>query len=155
MSKKAISQPVALALFIVIVLGVGIALGIFFSPGEWYAALKKPPFNPPNWVFGPAWTVLYVLIAVAGWRIWRRAGLSAAPMKIWYCQMILNWLWTPIFFGAQSMGVALVVITCLLFAIILFIARCGDVVAGLCFIPYALWVSFALLLNGSLLFLNG
>lgn len=81
-------------------------LGAVFPPGEWYAGLAKPPFNPPNWVFGPAWTALYLMIAIATWRLWRappsllrrRAlGLSAA-------HLVLNAAWTPLFFGLQAPG---------------------------------------------------
>lgn len=154
MVKKQVANATALGLFILIVLGMGIFLGIWFGPGEWYATLEKPSFNPPNWVFGPAWTVLYVLIAIAGWRTWLLEGFSGKSMKIWYGQMLLNWLWTPIFFGAQAMAFAFLVILCLLFVIVSFIGVSRDLVAKLCFIPYALWVAFASLLNGTLLLLN-
>ena len=75
--------------FLALVLGGGLAIGIVTAPGPWYASLAKPSFNPPGWIFGPAWSVLYVLIAIAGWRLWNRARSSAA-MKLWWLQLVLN-----------------------------------------------------------------
>ncbi|MER9507320.1 TspO/MBR family protein [Mesorhizobium sp. M0579] len=146
---------VSLLLFLLLVLGGGLLIGYATLPGEWYASLAKPPFNPPNWVFAPAWTLLYVLIAVAGWRTWERER-AAAAMKIWALQLVLNFAWSPTFFGAKQMGPALVVILALLASIALFIATVWnrDRVSGWLFAPYALWVAFATLLNASLLLLN-
>ncbi|ESX76545.1 CrtK/TspO family sensor protein [Mesorhizobium sp. LSHC416B00] len=145
----------SLLLFLLLVLGGGLLIGYATLPGEWYASLAKPPFNPPNWVFAPAWTLLYVLIAVAGWRTWERERAGAA-MKIWALQLVLNFAWSPTFFGAKQMGPALVVILALLASIALFIATVWnrDRVSGWLFAPYALWVAFATLLNASLLLLN-
>ncbi|ESY06448.1 CrtK/TspO family sensor protein [Mesorhizobium sp. LNJC399B00] len=142
-------------LFLILVLGSGLLIGYATLPGEWYASLAKPPFNPPNWVFAPAWTLLYVLIAVAGWRTWERERAGAA-MKIWALQLVLNFAWSPTFFGAKLVGPALVVILALLASIALFIATVWnrDRVCGWLFAPYALWVAFATLLNASLLLLN-
>ncbi|MES0004715.1 MULTISPECIES: TspO/MBR family protein [unclassified Mesorhizobium] len=146
---------VSLLLFLILVLGGGLLIGYATLPGEWYASLAKPPFNPPNWVFAPAWTLLYVLIAVAGWRTWERERAGAA-MKIWALQLVLNFAWSPTFFGAKLVGPALVVILALLASIALFIATVWnrDRVSGWLFAPYALWVAFATLLNASLLLLN-
>ncbi|ESY56203.1 MULTISPECIES: TspO/MBR family protein [unclassified Mesorhizobium] len=146
---------VSLLLFLILVFGGGLLIGYATLPGEWYASLAKPPFNPPNWVFAPAWTLLYVLIAVAGWRTWERERAGAA-MKIWALQLVLNFAWSPTFFGAKLMGPALVVILALLASIALFIATVWnrDRVSGWLFAPYALWVAFATLLNASLLLLN-
>ncbi|ESY17672.1 CrtK/TspO family sensor protein [Mesorhizobium sp. LNJC394B00] len=145
----------SLLLFLLLVLGGGLLIGYATLPGEWYASLAKPPFNPPNWVFAPAWTLLYVLIAVAGWRTWERER-AAAAMKIWALQLVLNFAWSPTFFGAKQMGPALVVILALLASIALFIATVWnrDRVSGWLFAPYAAWVAFATLLNASLLLLN-
>lgn len=145
----------SLLLFLLLVLGGGLLIGYATLPGEWYASLAKPPFNPPNWVFAPAWTLLYVLIAVAGWRTWERERAGAA-MKIWALQLVLNFAWSPTFFGAKQMGPALVVILALLASIALFIATVWnrDRVSGWLFAPYAAWVAFATLLNASLLLLN-
>ncbi|WP_031208341.1 TspO/MBR family protein [Mesorhizobium sp. L2C085B000] len=146
---------VSLLLFLLLVLGGGLLIGYATLPGEWYASLAKPPFNPPNWVFAPAWTLLYLLIAVAGWRTWERERAGAA-MKIWALQLVLNFAWSPTFFGAKLVGPALVVILALLASIALFIATVWnrDRVSGWLFAPYALWVAFATLLNASLLLLN-
>ena len=145
----------SLLLFLVMVLGGGLLIGYATLPGAWYASLVKPPFNPSNWVFGPAWTLLYVLIAIAGWRTWRREPTGAA-LKVWGVQLILNFAWSPTFFGAKMMGPALVVIVCLLASIVLFIASVWnrDRLSGWLFAPYAAWVAFATVLNASLLGLN-
>ena len=84
-----------LGVFLLVVIGVGALIGTQSTPGAWYEGLAKPPFNPPNWIFGPVWFALYVMIAVAGWRIWMIEPRSGA-MKIWFAQMALNWAWSPI-----------------------------------------------------------
>ncbi|HEY6633705.1 MAG TPA: TspO/MBR family protein [Rhizobiaceae bacterium] len=145
----------ALIPFILLVVGGGLLIGFLTAPGPWYEALTKPSFNPPNWLFGPVWTVLYVLIAVAGWRIWR-IGPSRPAMKLWWVQLALNFMWSPVFFGLQQIGLALVVIVALLICILAFIAAAWnlDRLSVWLFVPYAAWVSFASLLNGSIWFLN-
>lgn len=144
-----------LALFILLVLGGGTLIGLMTLPGEWYAGLAKPPFNPPNWIFAPVWTLLYIMVAVAGWRTWQRGPRSAA-MALWFVQLALNFVWSPVFFGAHRIGGALAVIVALLAAIIAFIVMAGprDRIAALLFTPYAAWVAFATLLNGALWYLN-
>ena len=144
-----------LALFILLVLGGGTLIGLMTLPGEWYAGLAKPPFNPPNWIFAPVWTLLYIMVAVAGWRTWQRGPRSAA-MAPWFVQLALNFVWSPVFFGAHRIGGALAVIVALLAAIIAFIVMAGprDRIAALLFTPYAAWVAFATLLNGALWYLN-
>jgi tryptophan-rich sensory protein len=144
-----------LTLFLLLVVGGGLAIGFLTAPGEWYAGLAKPPFNPPNWVFAPVWTVLYVLIAVAGWRTFER-DRSSWPMKLWWAQLVLNFLWSPVFFAAHRIGLALLVILLLLAAILAFLVmswRQSRVAAWL-FAPYAAWVAFAAVLNGSIWLLN-
>ncbi len=145
----------SLAFFLILVVGGGIAIGIVTAPGAWYAALVKPPFNPPNWIFGPVWTVLYICIAIAGWRIWLRQP-SGQAMMLWAAQMALNFIWSPVFFSAHRMDIALGVIILMLITIITFIIKAWskDNVAALLFLPYAAWVVFAAILNGSLLYLN-
>jgi translocator protein len=149
------NRYVTLALFILLVLGGGTAIGLYTLPGEWYAGLVKPVFNPPNWIFGPVWTILYVMIAVAGWRLWENHRGSGA-MKIWWAALVFNFIWTPVFFGAQQLALALVIILVLLALIYVFIARIWtlDRIAAWLFVPYAAWVSFATLLNASLWWLN-
>lgn len=145
----------SLVLFLTLVLGGGLAIGLFNVPGEWYAGLAKPAFNPPNWLFGPAWTLLYILIAVAGWRVWLRDH-TGWSMRLWWVQMALNFLWTPVFFGADRVDLALIIILLLLAPIIAFIAKTWmrDRVTSWLFVPYAVWVAFASVLNGSILALN-
>jgi len=144
-----------LALFVLLVLGGGTLIGLMTLPGEWYAGLAKPPFNPPNWIFAPVWTLLYIMVAVAGWRTWQRGPRSAA-MALWFVQLALNFVWSPVFFGAHRIGGALAVIVALLAAIIAFIVMAWprDRIAALLFTPYAGWVAFATLLNGALWYLN-
>jgi tryptophan-rich sensory protein len=146
---------VVLIPFLLLVVGGGLAIGFLTAPGAWYAGLVKPSFNPPGWIFGPVWTVLYVLIAVAGWRVWRR-DRAGWPMKLWWVQLALNFLWTPVFFAAHRVGLALVVILLLLAAILAFIAASWrqDRVAASLFAPYAAWVAFASVLNGAIFALN-
>ncbi len=151
---KSLNERLGLGFFILIVVGMGALIGLMIRPGEWYASLTKPPFNPPNWVFGPAWTILYILIAIAGWKMWTADGLSGPQMKIWYGQMMLNWLWTPVFFGLHAMAFGLAIILGLMAVILYFLLRTRDAVARICFVPYALWVAFASTLNVSLLVLN-
>jgi len=150
-----LQKNLSLVVFVVLVLGGGLLIGYATLPGEWYALLAKPPFNPPNWVFGPVWSLLYILIAIAGWRTWRLQPESAA-MKAWVAQLVLNFLWSPTFFGAKLTGLALVVIVLLLASILLFIARvwASDRLSGWLFVPYAAWVAFATLLNASIVWLN-
>ncbi|HET7381030.1 MAG TPA: TspO/MBR family protein [Pseudolabrys sp.] len=144
-----------LALFIALVLGGGTLIGLMTLPGEWYAGLAKPPFNPPNWIFAPVWTLLYIMVAVAGWRTWQRGPRNAA-MAVWFIQLALNFVWSPVFFGAHRIGAALVIVAALLATIIAFIVICWprDRAAALLFAPYAAWVAFATLLNGALWYLN-
>jgi tryptophan-rich sensory protein len=141
--------------FLVLVIGGGLAIGYVTALGEWYAGLAKPSFNPPSWIFGPVWTVLYVLIAVAGWRTFER-DRRGWPMKVWWAQLALNFLWTPVFFAAHQVGLALVVILLMLAAILAFIAMSWrqDRVAAWLFVPYAAWVAFASVLNGAIFALN-
>jgi benzodiazapine receptor len=144
-----------LALFIVLVLGGGTLIGVTTLPGGWYAGMIKPSFNPPNWVFAPAWTLLYLLIAIAGWRIWQR-DLRSAAMTAWFIQLGLNFVWSPVFFGAHRIGLALAIIVALLAAILSFIATAWprDRVASWLFVPYAAWVTFATALNAAVWRLN-
>lgn len=144
-----------LAVFIAVVVGVGGFIGSMTAPGEWFAALNKPPFNPPNWLFAPVWLALYIMIGVAGWLVWRREP-HGVVMKIWVAQQVLNWLWSPTFFAWQQLWLAVVIIVTILALIISFIvlARSVDRRASWLFVPYALWVGFASLLNISIAVLN-
>ncbi|MFO0388271.1 MAG: TspO/MBR family protein [Alphaproteobacteria bacterium] len=129
----------------------------------WYAGLNKPETSPPNWVFGPVWTTLYIMIAISGWRVWqmfpnaRFAAKFYSPlMRPYWVQILLNALWTPVFFGLQSPLLGAIVITFLYAAILWNIAvfNKADKPASYLLIPYVLWVSFALHLNHAILALN-
>ena len=141
--------------FLALMLGGGILVGTLTAPGEWYAQLSKPAFNPPNWIFGPVWTVLYVLIAMAGWRQFE-TDRSSTAMKLWWAQMGLNFLWSPTFFVLQLPWFAFVVIVALLAVIVVFIVkvRNSDRISALAFLPYFAWVAFATVLNLSIAILN-
>jgi benzodiazapine receptor len=134
------------------------AIGGRSGPGEWYARLAKPPWTPPDRLFGPVWTLLYILMAISAWLVWRKAGLrpAAAALSVYLCQLVLNGLWSWIFFNRHRIGWALVDIAALwvmiLFTVILF--RRVRPVAGALFIPYLVWVSFAGILNFELWRLN-
>ena len=125
-------------------------------PGEWYDGLDKPPGNPPGWVFGPVWTALYLMIAVAGWRIWRVQRRWRPALWLWLAQLLANALWSYLFFGLQRPGLALVDITVLLVLIAWTIVRFKpiDHLAAWLMVPYWLWVFFATYLNASLWYLN-
>lgn len=145
----------SLAIFLLISVGGGLLIGANNVPGAWYADLQKPWFNPPNWIFAPVWTVLYVLIGFAGWLVWRKRDRPA--LTLWFAQMGLNFIWTPVFFGANLLGPALAIALAMLAAAIAFAVRSRqvDARAAWCFAPYIAWVAFATLLNGSLWQLNG
>jgi tryptophan-rich sensory protein len=150
-----LSSYFVLAGFLVLCLGGGLAVGFATAPGEWYAGLAKPSFNPPNWVFAPAWTILYILIAIAGWLIWRHDP-HGVPFYLWALQLLLNFLWSPIFFTAHLTGWALVLILALLLTIVAFIVVAWPAlpIAAILFLPYAAWVAFASILNASIWRLN-
>ena len=134
------------------------ALGVFGMPGEWYAALHKPPWNPPGWIFGPVWTVLYTLMAVAAWLVWRRGGwrTQRGPLGLYLVQLGLNAAWSPLFFGLQQPGWALLDILLLLAAIIATMVAFARVqrLPGWLLVPYLLWVAFATALNFTLWRMN-
>ncbi|MBK8908138.1 MAG: tryptophan-rich sensory protein [Rhodospirillales bacterium] len=137
--------------------GIGGAITATSVDG-WYQTLQKPSFNPPDWVFGPVWTVLYVMMAVAAWRVWRRAGFAGgrAALTAFLVQLGLNLAWTVLFFGLQAIGLALIEIVVLLAAIVVtaVLFRRIDRLAGWLLAPYGLWVAYAMALNTSLWLLN-
>ncbi len=141
--------------FVVLVLGAGMAIGAATGPDAWFASLAKPSFNPPNWLFAPVWTVIYVMIGVAGWLVWRR-DRSGPAMKLWWAQLALNFMWSPVFFALHLIGPALIVITLMLATIWAFIAVTArrQPAAALLFLPNGLWVLFATVLNGAFWLLN-
>jgi translocator protein len=124
----------------------------------WYVGLAKPSFTPPNWVFGPVWTLIYLMLAVAGWPIWHRYGLSEArvALSLFAVQLVLNVLWSVLFFGLQRPGAALVDIVLLWLAILATLATFLRLrsAAGWLLAPYLLWVSYAVALNAAIVHLN-
>jgi len=127
-------------------------------PGEWYGSLKKPSWNPPGWIFGPVWTALYTMMAVAAWLVWRQGGWARQrkPLLMFLGQLVLNALWTPLFFGLHRTGVAFAEIILLWLAIAWTITAFWHVhrAATWLLAPYLVWVSFAAVLNGTLWRLN-
>jgi benzodiazapine receptor len=139
------------------VMGIGGAVTAG-SVDTWYPTLAKPAFNPPNWVFGPVWGVLYILMAVAGWRVWRtdRTLDRSEALTAFGLQMALNLGWSVLFFGFRLIGTALVEIVLLLAAIIVTAVLFWriDRPAGVLLLPYIAWVGFAAILNVALWWLN-
>jgi benzodiazapine receptor len=138
--------------------GIG---AIFTSPAipTWYASLEKPAFQPPNWLFFPVWTTLYTLMGIAAFLVWRK-GLDLSRVRvalgIFAVQLALNTAWSIVFFGAQELFGALIVIAILWIVILINIVTFWRIskAAGALLIPYILWVSFASLLNYSVWVLN-
>ena len=134
------------------------ATSAFVKTGGWYAELAKPAWNPPSWVFGPVWTALYIMMAVAAWLVWREGGWKAqrGPLTLYLVQWALNVLWTPLFFGLQRPGLAFAEI------LVLAVALCATLIAfwkvrsssALLLVPYALWTTFATVLNFTIWRLN-
>jgi translocator protein len=133
-------------------------MGAFFEPGEWYGALTKPAWNPPGWLFGPVWTALYTMMAVAAWLVWRQGGWARqrSPLLLFLTQLTLNALWTPLFFGAHWLGVAFADIVLLWLAIAATLASFRRVnrLAAWLLAPYLAWVGFAAVLNFTLWRMN-
>jgi tryptophan-rich sensory protein len=143
-----------LALFIALVAVVTFSAGQFM-PGAWYQTIAKPTWTPPSWLFGPVWSMLYVMIAVAGWVAWQNH--EARPARpIWVVQLLLNGLWSPVMFGLHQIGLALIVVVLMWLSIAAFIAVAWRPArtAALLFVPYLAWVSFATALNFAIWRLN-
>ncbi len=137
--------------------GIGSLFTTPAIPG-WYAALHKPAWNPPNWIFGPVWALLYLMMGLAVWLIWRERGFAGAPLALvlFAIQLTLNALWSVIFFGWRSPGLALAEIILLwpcIFLAMLAFWRISPPAAWLMW-PYLLWVTFAGFLNLSIWRLN-
>ena len=127
------------------------ATGILFKPGAWYEGLNRPSWRPPNWLFAPVWTLLYAMMAVAGWLVWRSAGFGggAGPLSLFALQLALNALWTPVFFGLHRQDLGFAVIVALWLAIAATIVAFATIspAAAVLMVPYLAWVSFASVLN--------
>jgi len=147
------------ALIVFVVVNVAAASsGGFFRPGDWYDGLAKPWWRPPAWLFGPAWTVLYIMIAISGWMAWHAAapGEAWVPMTIYGIQTVLNAAWSGIFFGMRRMKLALFEMAFLWLAILVTIVVFWPIsqTAALLLVPYLAWVSFAFMLNRAMVQLN-
>ncbi|MEW6439924.1 MAG: TspO/MBR family protein [bacterium] len=133
-------------------------IGSRFMPGAWYASLEKPAWTPPDAVFAPVWTALYVLMGLAAWLVWRRAGFTGAGTALWlfFAQLVLNALWSYLFFGAHRIDVAFFEVV-VLWAVILVVTVLfwrKVRVAGALMLPYLVWVGFAACLNFALWQMN-
>uniref|UniRef100_A0A0C9QLH7 TSA: Wollemia nobilis Ref_Wollemi_Transcript_28336_779 transcribed RNA sequence n=1 Tax=Wollemia nobilis TaxID=56998 RepID=A0A0C9QLH7_9CONI len=143
----------------VLILSVALPIGIGFlgslvgngGNSEWYKQLKKPPWTPPNWAFPVVWTILYALMGIAAWRVWIHAGFErqSIALGIYLFQLLLNFLWTPLFFGLHSLSAALADIVLLWFAIAatIYLFWHIDAMASYLLVPYILWVTLASTLN--------
>lgn len=142
-----------------LICGIVVALtsltGAVFPPGGWYESLNQPAGTPPDVAFPIAWTLLYIAMAVAAWRVWRSAGVGAA-LGMFALQLVLNALWMPVAFGAQALGWAMLIIVALWIALTATLAAFwrADRLAGVLLAPYLAWVSYAVYLNAGLLWLN-
>lgn len=148
-----------LILFSPIVLGF--ISGIFTSKSieTWYKFLNKPSWNPPNWLFGPVWSILYLLMGYAAYIVYTKSGLDKERktfLWIFYIQLFFNLLWSPIFFNLQHVQFALIWIIALWFLIVLMLYKVNSIskTAFYILIPYLLWVSFATFLNFTIWRLN-
>lgn len=143
---------------VIIAEAVGFLGAIFTAPAiaTWYAALQKPFFTPPGWLFAPAWTILYVLMGVAAGTVWSKTGFRTKELKFYWTQLFLNFLWSLTFFGLKLPGLALMEIA-LLWAFIWVTMQSFYPVCRKAFwlmVPYIIWVTFASLLNFGIIVLN-
>lgn len=134
------------------------ATGAVIRPGVWYERLVKPDWRPPNWLFAPVWSLLYLMIAASGWLVWREAGIAggAGPLGLYAVQLLLNAAWTPVFFGLHRIGLGFATLVALWVAIAATIAAFFpvSVTAALLLVPYLAWASFAAALNFAIWRLN-
>ncbi|RFC66735.1 MULTISPECIES: TspO/MBR family protein [Mesorhizobium] len=154
-SKPGREGSLGAVLVVASVICIGSIIGVINTPDAWYQALNKPSFNPPPWIFAPVWTSLYVLIGIAGWRsIFVKNDRLLT--SLWFIQMVLNFAWSPAFFGLKAPFAALIIILALACTTALYVlyAWKRDRPASLMFVPYILWVAFASVLNAAIVWLN-
>jgi len=150
----------ALVLWIVLCVGGGALVGLTSASGdtEWYRSLVKPAWNPPSWVFGPVWTTLYAMMAVAAWRVWQRGGWAkqAPALRLFLLQLALNFSWSYLFFRFQQIELALADIVLMWVLIVLTIRAFAriDRPAAWLLAPYLAWVTYATTLNAAIAILN-
>jgi tryptophan-rich sensory protein len=155
-----LSQLLKLLLSILLPLSLGAIAGMFTSQSvpEWYATLNRPSFNPPNWIFGPVWSALYILMGISFFLIWKQEASKERKraMLIFFFQLALNFAWSFIFFYFNRIGFALVEIVLLWISIVIMLVWFYKVkpLASYINIPYLLWVTFATVLNAAYYFLN-
>lgn len=134
------------------------AMGGLFLPGEWYAGLRKPAWNPPNGIFAPVWTALYTIMAVAAWLVWRRGGFAGQrrALSLFLLQLLFNALWSPLFFGLRNPALGFLDIVLLWLALLATMITFWKArrLAGALLLPYLAWVTFASALNLTLWRLN-
>mgnify|MGYP002396862355 CR=1 FL=1 len=147
-----------LILSILLPLGAGFIGSYFTTPSiqSWYLYINKPPFNPPNWVFGPVWTVLYILMGISFYLYSKSEEKTKKGYIFYFIQLVLNTLWSILFFGLQNPLLGLIEIVILLVFIILTARefRIANKTSALLLLPYLAWVSFASILNLSIFLLN-
>jgi translocator protein len=157
MGAEQLKRWLGLVVWVMLSLAAG-AFGSRFEPGAWYAALEKPAWTPPSSVFGPVWTVLYVLMGVAAWLVWERRGDAArGALTLFVVQLLFNAAWSWLFFGLQSPGMALmgIIVLWVLIAATALVFWRARAVAGTLLLPYLAWVTFATALNFEIWRLNG
>jgi benzodiazapine receptor len=141
----------------VLYVGGGMAMGLLIHVGQgsWYMGLHKPSFNPPDWIFGPVWTVLYILLGIALGQIWKNRKKNPLSFLIFIVQMILNFSWSPLFFFAHLPGWALLDLSAMWFLTsLLFISNRKNLFLCGLLLPYFIWISFAWVLNHQIYKLN-
>lgn len=145
------NELVSLLPFLGAVMIIGVS-GAMFRPGDWYRALDKPSWTPPSWLFRPAWTILCIMIALAGWIVWREQGFGLA-LAAWFANLGFNAAWSWLMFQKRRIDLALLDAGAMLATILIFILAAWprSSAAGLLFVPYLLWVAFATALTFSLL----
>lgn len=149
------SGVVSLVVFIAAVAAAAL-FGGEFTPTRWYTNLAKPDWHPPNVVFSIVWAVLYLAVAIAGWQVWRRTERMTRALNLWIAQLVLNTVWSFMFFGLHRPDIAVFDSVILFVTIIafIFVSRRHSKLASWLFVPYAVWVAFATALNVAIIKLN-
>ena len=145
-------------LFILLITFTASAIGGYTTTSfkePWYSEIILPSFNPPSWVFGPVWTILYIMMSVAIWKIWINE-FNLKLLELYFIHLVFNTTWSVIFFGLHQIGVALINLVIIMLFIILLMQRyfVRDKISFYLMIPYLLWSSYALVLNSAIFILN-
>lgn len=156
---KSMYAKIGLSIGLCMILGFMSGMSTTDAIANWYVHLEKPPFNPPNWIFGPVWTILYIMMGIAVGRVWhiiRQSGTSMYPVYLFVLQFILNLMWSYLFFVRESPMLGLIDIGLLWILIIMTIVTFAkiDTLSSRLLWPYLAWVTFATLLNASIWYLN-